>query len=280
MDRNSSNAPSDGSVVIATPSEIAEHKRLSLELKNSKRLPKHCIDMPLKIQYLNEILKGSKTVEGRINTGFPARCRKGDFMLFFSHDNCCMTRVVEKSPFKTFREMLSHCGVQACLPEYRADDVNGAVRLYHSIPQYQEKESRFGVLGIKIQRLSLSELRDFHRQCLSGSGRDGSGAAPLTGSKRSSSESLPDRGRDRESESGKRVRCDSADASRDGLHRAGVRRPHSDPSRSDRGDRRSDREGARDTYVSSSYSERAVYRERDGREREPAERDAPRRNRW
>jgi ASC-1-like (ASCH) protein len=140
-------------------SAISEHKALALQLKESRNLPRNCRTMPLKQQYLNFILQGSKTIEGRVNTGMPAYTRVNDYFLFFNHDSTCMTQIMEKKSFPTFKEMLQHYTIKSCLPDFKGD-LDAAEKLYRSFPGYAEKEARHGVVGMKLRLLDTTEMRE------------------------------------------------------------------------------------------------------------------------
>eukprot|EP01038_Epipyxis_sp_PR26KG_P007937 gene7937-10770_t len=151
--------------------DILEHKRAVLGLKESDSLPRGCFRLPLKKQYLDMLLNGSKTVEGRINTGIAARARENDYMLYFTGNDFCLTSVTEKSTFKTFREMLEHYTIKACLPDFRGD-LDAAEKLYRSFPGYAEKEAKFGVIGIKLTTLTIPQLKEFEKKNLKSQAND------------------------------------------------------------------------------------------------------------
>jgi ASC-1-like (ASCH) protein len=135
-----------------------EHKKIALILKNEKRLPQFCRQLPLKMQYLEAILNGSKNVEGRINSGIPRLIKEKDHLLFFSGETCCLTKIVQKKSYTTFREMLEDCGVLNCLPGFNGG-LDAAERLYRSFPGYAEKEKQHGVLGFVLEVVSNEELK-------------------------------------------------------------------------------------------------------------------------
>jgi ASC-1-like (ASCH) protein len=163
---------------------ISRHQSLALKLKAKRLLPRYCTTLPLKMNYLKMILDGRKTVEGRVNTGLPARTRVNDTILFFSGDVCCLTQVVEKRQFSTFRAMLDHYGITTCLPDFTGD-LSAAERLYRSFPGYAQKERDFGVLGLKLRVMDQEEMENMdrtttsshvqsnHPVSVSGNGREG-----------------------------------------------------------------------------------------------------------
>eukprot|EP00731_Ephydatia_muelleri_P015413 Em0008g1133a len=106
--------------------------------------------LPLRQPYLQWIKEGKKTVEGRINTGLPARFRPGDEVVFFGGQNSVTVQVTKVDTFKSFQDMLQETTVGKCLPDYANRPVDDAVRLYRSFPGYADKERQFGVLAIHI----------------------------------------------------------------------------------------------------------------------------------
>jgi ASC-1-like (ASCH) protein len=145
-------------VVRNSSESVRQHKATALELRSRGLLPRYCKNIPLKNKYLEMILDGSKVIEGRINSGMPAQCRPNDFILFFSGDVCCLTKVKEKTPYPTFREMLAHHGIRACLPDFKGN-LDAAEKLYRSFPGYAEKEKKFGVLSLDVQLASPAEMK-------------------------------------------------------------------------------------------------------------------------
>mmetsp|Transcript_30204 Transcript_30204/g.66013 ORF Transcript_30204/g.66013 Transcript_30204/m.66013 type:complete len:317 (-) Transcript_30204:149-1099(-) len=150
---------------------VQRHKAMALQIRDQRLLPRFTKTIPLKMQYLGMILDGSKTVEGRINTGMPAQCRKNDSILFFSGDTCCLTKVTDKMQFPTFREMLSHYTIKSCLPDFKGD-LDAAEKLYRSFPGYAEKEARFGVLGLELRLATEEELSNMASASNSARGHD------------------------------------------------------------------------------------------------------------
>eukprot|EP00041_Stephanoeca_diplocostata_P006941 m.96074 g.96074 ORF g.96074 m.96074 type:complete len:343 (+) comp16633_c0_seq2:227-1255(+) len=107
--------------------------------------------LPLRQPYLKWIKEGRKTVEGRINSGCPAKMRAGDTVLFTGGrggSESVRVTVDRVDSFDTFEAMLTNVGVELCLPDYKR--IGDAVRLYRSFPGYAAKEQRFGVLAIHM----------------------------------------------------------------------------------------------------------------------------------
>ncbi len=109
----------------------------------------------LKKIYIDQILSGKKTVEGRINSGMFLKIKEGNSIKFFcGHGNfyrevICKVTKIEK--FESFEEMLKKVGYQNCLPE--CTSLNQAASEYSKIPQYSKKASQYGVLALHIQKM-------------------------------------------------------------------------------------------------------------------------------
>lgn len=131
---SSSSSTSRGEIVNDTPYEVPKQHELTLKAK-----------------YIHQIRSGQKTVEGRINHGMALRCRKGDTIRFFYHQNprddvvCKITQVVR---YNSFRDMLQACGVSRCLADVR--NLEEGVRIYDAIPGYSQRAAQSGVLAIHL----------------------------------------------------------------------------------------------------------------------------------
>lgn len=104
---------------------------------------------PIKKLYFEAIKRGSKTVEGRLDTGPFARWAEGQTIEFFNQDQSVQCTITKITKYSSFQAMLEEVGYNKCLPEVRS--LEAAVEIYRNIPGYAQKESRFGVLAIHIQ---------------------------------------------------------------------------------------------------------------------------------
>ena len=59
--------------------------------------------------------------------------------------------VISTHVYNTFHQMLSHEGIENCLPGVK--DLDKGTELYHSFPNYKERESELGVIAIRIKYL-------------------------------------------------------------------------------------------------------------------------------
>lgn len=120
---------------------------------NNSNANSHVERIPLKRQYLTLIAKGEKTVEGRICNHPFNRLKEGTKITFFctgSPDARC--EITKVTRYNTFKEMLQTEGVSACLGR-AVSSLEKGVEIYDSIPGYNDKAQRFGVLGIRIKLL-------------------------------------------------------------------------------------------------------------------------------
>lgn len=105
-------------------------------------------ELTLKNQYIDPIRRGAKTVEGRINSGAPAKFKAGETLRLFSGNNSVTSTIAKIEKFASFRAMLEATGFQNCIPEAR--DLEAAVKVYDSIPGYNERAKQHGVLAIHL----------------------------------------------------------------------------------------------------------------------------------
>jgi len=103
--------------------------------------------------YKTFILKGIKTVEGRLNKGKFAIIKIGDILEIESED--AIFEVVGKNIYSNFREMLEKEGIKNAIPD--KDNINDAVDVYRKFFT-KEQEKKFGVVAIKIKKISTSSI--------------------------------------------------------------------------------------------------------------------------
>jgi len=108
--------------------------------------------LTLKNPYLGQIKSGTKTIEGRINSGIMRRLRDGDIINFYNHSDNVTCRIVRITSYPSFFTMLDQEGVQACLPGVRSTE-EGA-RIYDRIPNYADRAKRNGVLAIALEKIT------------------------------------------------------------------------------------------------------------------------------
>lgn len=106
----------------------------------------------LKERYIRQIVKGQKTKEARMANPMFQRWKVGDEIRFFSKRNPSMfviVKIVGKNYYPTIKEMLENEGVENLLDNVK--NINHAVRIYLSLPNYAEMEKKYGVLAFEFE---------------------------------------------------------------------------------------------------------------------------------
>ncbi len=114
--------------------------------------PEQPLGITLKKVYIEQIRRGVKTVEGRINSGMFKNIKEGRLVRFFYLSNQAddvVCRVTKIAAYKSFKEMLEKEGFKKCVNE--AASLERAVQIYDGIPNYKEKAAIHGVLGFHLQ---------------------------------------------------------------------------------------------------------------------------------
>jgi ASC-1-like (ASCH) protein/GNAT superfamily N-acetyltransferase len=115
--------------------------------------------LPLKEPYLSQIIIGKKLVEGRINCGIFKRVAIGDVILFENRQRGNIKVVIESIHiYKDFPSMIKSEGLHLLLPD--VSNIDEAVKIYRNLPQYTEKEKRFGVVAIGISTKNIPESHE------------------------------------------------------------------------------------------------------------------------
>ena len=96
--------------------------------------------------YKTFVLKGIKTVEGRLNKGKFARIKVGDVLEIKTED--IKFYVIEKNVYSSFREMLEVEGIENVIPD--KDNIDDAVNVYYKF-YTKAQEKKFKVVAIKLQ---------------------------------------------------------------------------------------------------------------------------------
>lgn len=97
--------------------------------------------------YKTFMLKGIKTVEGRLDKGKFAIIKIGDILEIESED--AVFKIIAKNIYPNFRKMLEKEGIKNVIPD--KDNINDAVSVYYRF-YTKEQEKKFGVVAIKIKR--------------------------------------------------------------------------------------------------------------------------------
>ena len=131
-------------------SDKNKNKRYKLEDKNHK----FDFRIPLRNEYILDIKKGKKTIEGRLNKGIFKRIKQNSIIQFFSNKNTISVRVENIKYYNDFSEMLSTENIGKLLPKMNdVEDISEAVNLYRSFPGYKEGERKYGILALHLSIL-------------------------------------------------------------------------------------------------------------------------------
>ena len=150
-----------------------EEKKTDLNSSNSKRRlesdhnpypskkpkieesTKKPVEVTLKKIYVNQIKRGDKTIEGRINSGMFNKLKAGDKLRFFYFQNQqddAICKIKNIKFYNSFSEMLNNEDYRKCIPD--AYDKESAIRAYDSIPGYIERAKKSGVLALHLELLN------------------------------------------------------------------------------------------------------------------------------
>ena len=112
-------------------------------------------------KYINDVLAGSKSVEGRLNRGKFSQYQPGD-LVYLREDvtlpdgtvseipNRALVRITLIDSFPTFERMLTLTGLEQVLPCTKS--IADGIAIYHAIYPAME-EAEYGVLAIHFELL-------------------------------------------------------------------------------------------------------------------------------
>lgn len=97
--------------------------------------------------YFTHIKNGTKIVEGRLNKGKFLEMKIGDELLL---NEVVKLEIVNKSVYKSFREMIMFEGIKNVIPDAKnIDEAESAYYKFYS----KEDENQFGVSAIQVKLL-------------------------------------------------------------------------------------------------------------------------------
>lgn len=99
--------------------------------------------------YYSYLLKGEKTVEGRLNKGKFASLKAGD-VLAIGPDEICF-QVISRKVYKSFKEMIKGEGIENVIPD--KESIKDAVEVYYKFFT-PEQEKTFKVLAIRVEKIN------------------------------------------------------------------------------------------------------------------------------
>ena len=116
---------------------------------SSARQPKHH-ECNLRKEYVDLILSGRKTAEGRVDTAYFKDYLPGDTVTWSAGSwASATTKITSRIRYPSFDAMLKGAGYQALVPNVRSH--GEALSIYNSIPGYAEKVSRCGAIAFGLQ---------------------------------------------------------------------------------------------------------------------------------
>ena len=103
----------------------------------------------LKREYIEQILSGKKTFEGRVLIQMFAAYQPGAQVRWFAGGIEVWTKIVSVRKFASFEEMVKGVGYKKLLPFSPSEE--HAIGEYHRIPGYSDKVKRFGAVAFEVE---------------------------------------------------------------------------------------------------------------------------------
>ena len=102
--------------------------------------------------YLEWLISGIKTAEGRVNTPARRKMQVGDGVFLFDNkrNQSIYGQISFKHEYKTFREMLFVEGVKNMLPFLNSGDLERGIKVYEKFPG-SERVRKYGCVAIGIR---------------------------------------------------------------------------------------------------------------------------------
>lgn len=95
----------------------------------------------------NDIIRGHKTIEGRLNKGIFKKIEHNEVILLCTKTQNCKVKIIKIDQFNNFKDMLVDNNLKKTLPNI--DSVKNGVIHYNKI--YSEKNIlKYGVLGLHM----------------------------------------------------------------------------------------------------------------------------------
>lgn len=151
-----SSASSFESISSSIPGATIPTIRRASEVTSMPKLPPKQTTCSIQRKYLHFIMNGSKSIEGRINSGIFAKLRVGEHIKFFCGNESVISEITALKPYDSFADMLEKEGVERCLPDIKS--LKAAIDVYNNIPRYAQKADQFGVLAIHLKKITQTNL--------------------------------------------------------------------------------------------------------------------------
>ena len=155
-------------LLVACSPQASESESMSESVSKAKE--RNIYHLGIEKQYLDCIVNGSKTSEGRLNVPDFAAMKIGD-LIYFTDDegNRVICTVKSIGRYDSFNKMLVSEGVINMLPEINPDDNSSAemvlkgVDIYRGFPGYAEGVKVYGSIAFGIHYDGSNELlSSFH----------------------------------------------------------------------------------------------------------------------
>jgi len=117
----------------------------------------------LLFQQLND---GEKVVDARIGFDSLRTIKVGDILEFRYKNRVVYRRCVGIHEYAGFKNMLRVFGVKACLPNFKEGDIDGATKLYHSFPNYEELAETHGVIAFRLGTIQVPLYQPWNRTAI------------------------------------------------------------------------------------------------------------------
>lgn len=115
--------------------------------------------LQLQMRFFTQVTLGKKVIEGRIFTPKYASLAVGSIIRMTEAERASHfvdVHVTRLTRYSSFRNMLKNEGIENCLPG--VDCIEEGVKIYHSFPDYQVNEAKYGVLAIGIKVSAMTSM--------------------------------------------------------------------------------------------------------------------------
>jgi len=109
----------------------------------------------IKQPWFNLIKSGSKTIEGRLNSGLFAKLQVGNIITWLNQNMKCKVKIISIKKYDSFRMMLEKEGLDKVLPTI--DNIDDGVKLYRQY--YSIEKEKVGVVAIKMKVYNQSRQK-------------------------------------------------------------------------------------------------------------------------
>ena len=138
-----------------------KNSQLGGKIKKNSRKNKKIVNniIPNYTEHVSEpwytlILLGLKTIEGKKNKGRFKDMKIGEIIKWHNEDfnetRSFFTKIIRKTEYDTFKEMLETEGINKCLPGFK--DIDSGLNVYYKY-NTKEEENEFKVLAIELKIL-------------------------------------------------------------------------------------------------------------------------------